>query len=342
MAVLLPLLIAGVIIWIASYRSGLEADLTAEGVQLFYDMFKLPLAIASLAIPCAALVASHLRSIQTTVQIRHQTRQIKQQSEQNRFSNYLEHRKQFLSFFEDVKPFAGKSSLSSWQLYDHLFPKAAKADFEISPLVKNLINQITEVAIELRTVISKLDIEKKYQLGILYLKADTVRANAYNLANVEITQLREKTNIPMNKINQLGRDLREFSTSLVDCANFHGAEITEEENRGLIQSLYQVIDSSDYKARCERIREGILAALPKSLFGDTHHKLDGTKKAISNCLETEAKRKTGKTSDPTILDQEIRWVINYEIPDDKKLTAWMCLPDDLKEITGDLPDKLGH
>ncbi|MBN7770475.1 hypothetical protein KUV44_12290, partial [Marinobacter daepoensis] len=111
-------------------RSPVEPEWTLTGFNNFVALFKLPIGLASIAIPLAALVASHHRSIQTASQI------ISQQ-EQNTFSNYVKHREYFSKFIDEEGLLNGKSSFKAVnkKVYDILFPFAAQGDLNSSPLL---------------------------------------------------------------------------------------------------------------------------------------------------------------------------------------------------------------
>jgi hypothetical protein len=125
LAIAVPVILAVIFVTVASLKSGMSLDLSAEGLSVFYQYFKFPLAVASLSIPCAALVASHLRSLQTSVQIQ-------QQAQQDKFSNFISHRDLFMEVFENLNLFKnGKSKKGAAMLYIRLFPMAKQGDFRV-------------------------------------------------------------------------------------------------------------------------------------------------------------------------------------------------------------------
>ena len=125
LAIAVPVILAAIFVTVASVKSGMGLDLSAHGLAVFYQYFKFPLAVASLSIPCAALVASHLRSLQTSVQIQ-------QQAQQDKFSNFISHRDLFMEVFENLNLFAsGKSKKDAAMLYIRLFPMAKQGDFRV-------------------------------------------------------------------------------------------------------------------------------------------------------------------------------------------------------------------
>ncbi|PPI78456.1 hypothetical protein DXI23_11545 [Marinobacter flavimaris] len=340
-AICVPVLLSTTLIWIASLNSSLTPDLSAEGLAVFYDLFKLPIAIAGLSIPCAALVASHLRSIQTTAQINQQKEQLNQQAEQNSFSNSLEHRKQFLSFFERMNPFEDLECLPGWKLYDNLFPDAPDGQFHLNPDIEYLIEQIQEATTDLKSVAIKFEIEHHYEPGFALMQAETIRHNIYELTRITITNLHRATNVPMNKLHDIGLELQGVTMGLVNCANFHATTVNEGKFRAVMQAIYGLVDQTEYRARCERIREGMLFALPESVSGKgVEQQLESAREAIKSILEREAAKKAFKVCDPLILDQEVLWVIRYELPKEKRMYAWLCLPESLKEATKKLPEEL--
>ncbi len=109
-----------------------------ETLNLLFSNLKQPVILAGLALPLLGLIASHLRSVQAKEQIENQQLQVETQQYQNRFSNYLAHRDQFNSFFNEDKPMEGLSRISKWQIYGRLFPKAQEGNFAVNSSLEEL------------------------------------------------------------------------------------------------------------------------------------------------------------------------------------------------------------
>lgn len=73
----------------------LRVCFTSSCVNDAISRLKFPLAIASLAFPLVALVASHHRSAQTAAQIKRTDKQIEVTEHKNAFENYFKHRTMF-------------------------------------------------------------------------------------------------------------------------------------------------------------------------------------------------------------------------------------------------------
>lgn len=121
-AIALPIIIAVIVGWFFTGDANLQFERSPEGMNLFLQMFKLPIGIASLAIPIVAVIAANHRSMQTA-------QQIKEQNAQNIFSNHLEHRSYFFKFISDFDPFKGEE-LTTPRLYERLFPNALNGNLE--------------------------------------------------------------------------------------------------------------------------------------------------------------------------------------------------------------------
>ncbi|MEL0635416.1 hypothetical protein V6259_01365 [Marinomonas sp. TI.3.20] len=100
LAILIPLIIAALVaVWIAWHSlhvDGFLACWSASCINQALGMMKLPITIAALAFPLAALVASHHRSVQTA-------EQINQAIINNTFSNYYKHVEHFESRYKNIE-----------------------------------------------------------------------------------------------------------------------------------------------------------------------------------------------------------------------------------------------
>lgn len=108
------------------------ADFTNENLRVCFtstcvneaiSRLKFPLAIASLAFPLVALVASHHRSVQTAAQIARTDRQIEATEAKNSFENTLKHRELFDKKLIDIERQFDMVFQDKATLYDRIFCK---------------------------------------------------------------------------------------------------------------------------------------------------------------------------------------------------------------------------
>lgn len=189
---------------------------TSEGYNNFLVAFKLPIGVMGLSIPLGALAASVHRSVQTS-------RQIVEQNQQNIFTNYLEHRKYFLTFIEEHQPFK-LLEVSAPVLYQNLFPNSANGD--LSPDNKS-IDRLIE-AVEISAYFSSKAITNdlsETNFRIIddqlekYLRASTELLNQF----IEIKDFSQES-IRLDPLNALKRTLNQNLDGvkgLSYCANFH-------------------------------------------------------------------------------------------------------------------------
>ena len=101
----------------------------------FLEVMKVPIGILAFWAALLALLATHHRS--------------RQSAEQNIFTNYYAHLKEFREFWDDVcekNKFGGKTVEPGW-IYREFFPRAKRGDLEISrEYVSKLENHVSELA----------------------------------------------------------------------------------------------------------------------------------------------------------------------------------------------------
>lgn len=94
----------------------------------FVALFKVPIAIAGLAIPAVAIVAAIHRSDETAIQIQ-------EALSNNIFGNYLKHRAAFVEYVDSkvdrLLPGKMRVVFDAAALYEHIYPKNGYAYFEI-------------------------------------------------------------------------------------------------------------------------------------------------------------------------------------------------------------------
>ncbi|ADZ92899.1 hypothetical protein [Marinomonas mediterranea] len=106
------------------------ADFTNEDLRVCFTSacvndaigrLKFPLAIASLAFPLVALVASHHRSVQTAAQISRSDKQIEATDKKNSFENCIKHRGIFMDFLSDIEKREKIKFISKEHIYTDIF-----------------------------------------------------------------------------------------------------------------------------------------------------------------------------------------------------------------------------
>lgn len=157
-------------IWDNSQQS-LSWGLSSAHINDAIGRLKLPLAIASLAFPLVALVASHHRSVQTAAQIARTDQQIARTDKQmevteqkNAFENCIKHRELFNEFLNKTEPDYSFKVKDRDSLYKYLFPmnnylsfSPKTSEFEVND---RKISLIKEAKInDLKSLLSSDDLE---------------------------------------------------------------------------------------------------------------------------------------------------------------------------------------
>ncbi|WP_111638280.1 hypothetical protein [Marinomonas shanghaiensis] len=109
-----------IVIWDNSQQS-LDWGLSSAHINDAIGRLKLPLAIASLAFPLVALVASHHRSVQTAAQIMRTDRQIQATEQKNAFENNIKHRETFKELLEKEEKLWRIKFHDANKLYENIF-----------------------------------------------------------------------------------------------------------------------------------------------------------------------------------------------------------------------------
>ncbi|WAJ71447.1 hypothetical protein [Catenovulum adriaticum] len=137
LSISIPILLALVLSVFFFFKLNLSMCYSDKCFEYFWTLFRLPIGIASLAIPFAAIVASNHRTQQTAESIR-----VSMQN--NNFSNYYKHRE---VFFETLKELENRYNINfsnKSKLYRRLFPSNSPDIFKhISELKRG--NPIVEV-----------------------------------------------------------------------------------------------------------------------------------------------------------------------------------------------------
>jgi hypothetical protein len=220
MAIAGPIAIAVAVSLVFTLDTSLDWNLTPEGMNAFLNLFKLPIGIAGLALPLAAVVAANHRSMQTA-------KQILEQNSQNIFSNHLEHRRYFGNFIDERKPFKG-AKIEVAALYEMLFPNAVEGD--LTPqhsLLKLTLESISRaISFMKNAVLSEISKENfilsnetlknleseiaSMERNVALLITPIERAKRDDLLSDQVKFIRETTN-----------RYRTIGLGLEKCANFH-------------------------------------------------------------------------------------------------------------------------
>lgn len=195
-----------------------------EMLNLMFSTLAQPVIMAGLALPLLGLIASHLRSVQAKEQIENQQKQIETQQTQNKFSNYLAHRDQFNSFFNEDQPLGGLSDISKWQIYGRLFPGAQEADFRVH---KSLLDLFKDIPGRLETICRELYNTKHNNLSKnqeIVKQLRPIESDIERFTDFHFSEFEE----PMHPVSRIQKSLerqKRLLTSLYDCSNFHREEI---------------------------------------------------------------------------------------------------------------------
>jgi len=224
LAVAPPLIIGIALATWAGVHENQIWSLTFQGYNSFLKDFKLPIGIMGLSIPLGALAAAVHRSVQTS-------RQIIEQNEQNIFSNYLEHRKYFLSFVDEHQPFS-HLKVSAPHLYQRLFPESANGPLApANASIDDLLNNIEKTAVlSMNAVENKLsaknfkiiDKELAFYLGnSTKLLGKFIKIPKFNIKSA--------FDDPLTLLGQTLRQNLDGITGIIVCANFHKTYRKEDD-----------------------------------------------------------------------------------------------------------------
>lgn len=215
-------------------HTSLSLARSPEGMNNFLQMFKLPLGIASLALPIVAVVAANHRSMQTA-------QQIKAQNSQNIFSNHLEHKDFFAKFIDERKPF-GSLTIQTARLYEALFPKAVDGDLKPNQaLFREILTDVRYTLIAISHQISANISTKNFTLPSVGESTLRNRTRALEkllsekLIPIEATEINDLHEDPVDSLNRFQRKLYTLTTGLVKCANFHRYYMPEQEAEEIVE-----------------------------------------------------------------------------------------------------------
>lgn len=131
-------IIAAVITGFDNYSQPLDWGLSSGHINEAISRLKFPIAIASLAFPLVALVASHHRSVQTAAQIARTDnqivrtdKQVKATEEKNAFENYIKHMEHFRDSVKHLGGLHGIKVGDPSSLYRKIFPLNDYSSFNV-------------------------------------------------------------------------------------------------------------------------------------------------------------------------------------------------------------------
>lgn len=238
-SVLVPVFVSAGLICMAVYETPLNWCPTAKGIKFFYDHFKLPIAIASLSIPLGALVATHHRSMQTAKQIEIQQQEIENQRIKDSIALHFEHKKQFVDFVKEAKPFAENRTKNAWELYETLYPSSRSKDLTVN---KSIMELVQRVVTDLSNIAGQLIEEKK---GDREPRDSIQRSMPLRKLRKEINELLGSTNSPKNDpsltvLADLTMVIVELTKGIIECSNFQRQSFDRSIISGMDSLCYDI------------------------------------------------------------------------------------------------------
>lgn len=245
-----------------------------ETLSSLFSKLKEPVILAGLSLPLLGLIASHLRSVQAKEQIENQQLQIETQQFQNKFSNYLAHRDQFNSFFNEDQPMQGLSNISKWQIYGRLFPKAQEANFTVNSSLVELLNvapdKLHGICEELaRTSHNDLPNNHKILENLRPIESEIERFSGFHFHELK-DHLHPLTSVEKSLLRQ-----KVLMMKLYDCSNFHREELAIHDRWFCEKSYDECLELVKDKAFQEQLY-GFLARIQQSKYQDNDKKKELT------------------------------------------------------------------
>ncbi len=232
-----PLLIGTGLALYAGIQEGKIWQFSTSGYNTFLKDFKLPIGVMGLAIPLGALAAAVHRSVQTS-------RQIMEQNQQNIFSNYLEHRRYFLTFVDEHKPFF-ELEFSAPHLYQRLFPDSADGPLNPDHDSLNYFLNLAHVA-AMSCAENSADslTPENFQIVDEDLAEKIFRSNEAlsQFISVQAIEKDQLVKYPLSDLPQILRQNLEAAKGLIECANFHKNYIEFRELKALEENTDQCLN----------------------------------------------------------------------------------------------------
>jgi hypothetical protein len=218
-----------------------------ETLAILFSELKQPVILAGLSLPLLGLIASHLRSVQAKEQIEKQQVQIETQQFQNKFSNYLAHRDQFNTFFNEDQPMKGLSEISKWQIYGRLFPRATEADFGLDHFLVDFFKKTPAKICEVTQRIESTrfnDFENNEQIlkSLKQIETDIQRFSDFDFRSCRVERS------PLKSVEKSLIKQKALVEKLYQCSNFHRDELVIYDSwffdSAYNESLYFVSDKA--------------------------------------------------------------------------------------------------
>ncbi|MCW9010445.1 hypothetical protein [Marinobacter sp.] len=289
--------------------------LSPEYLNELVASLKSPALIAGISLPLLGLIASHLRSIQTKVQI-------ETQQQQNTFSNYLAHRGQFNEFMQEEEPLKNISTISKWTLYGLLFPKAEDGNFEISPTLVSLFQSLPKRIENLRHDLESAKYNNRSMQAQIEKKIKDMEWDLREFTHADFSCDLNKEMFLCIQDKRIEKQIACIG-ALYECANFHSAQL-EDSLLWEIQEKYVYCKTT---ISPQSMRERLLiwisnAAFPKGLQPESEGERE---QELKGKLLYENRCKGGNDREIVIID-EIAEVIKDNFDEEQLHTINRILP----------------
>lgn len=145
------LLILGSIISISfSILPDYSISLTSQGFKRFFELYDAPIKLVGSYGAILGLISLNHRSIQTKVQLDISSKQIELSRSQNQFTNYYQHREEFIKYTEKIATPLGSNPIDTAVLvHSNLFPNAKNGDYDPYEIVtSDFFERLSKILIE--------------------------------------------------------------------------------------------------------------------------------------------------------------------------------------------------
>ncbi|PYD06195.1 hypothetical protein DND90_23685 [Pseudomonas syringae pv. maculicola] len=106
--------------------------LSSECLNTFFNLYKYPISVMGLSIPLTAIAAAIHRSEETSRQISLTQSQFNETLNQNKFSNYIKHKEDFLELIENMENVCKCKFGDPLGIYKKIFPKNNYLDLDFN------------------------------------------------------------------------------------------------------------------------------------------------------------------------------------------------------------------
>lgn len=121
MAIGIPVALALIIFLIILFNENLNLCFSSWCFDNFYQIFKFPLSVISIAIPLTALVAAVHRSNETSIQIKSTSIQLSESLRQNSYNNLIKHKEEFAKITAEWAQKGNYFIPRPYELYSKIF-----------------------------------------------------------------------------------------------------------------------------------------------------------------------------------------------------------------------------